>query len=124
MPLMNEISHAGNTSWVIRDLETGLENHAIRWKFAKGEKVKIRIRNDTLATHPMPHPFHFHGQRFLVTAVNGRRNLNMAWKDTYLVGIRETVDILLDAGNPGEWMAQCHIAEHVETMMMFHFTVE
>ncbi len=124
MPLMNEISHAGNTDWVIRDLETGLENHAIHWRFAKGEKVKIRIRNDTAATHPMPHPFHVHGQRFLVTAVNGRRNLNMAWKDTYLVGIRETVDILLDAANPGEWMAQCHIAEHVESMMMFHFTVE
>lgn len=124
MPLMNEISHAGNTAWVIRDLETGRENHAIHWTFAKGEKVKIRIRNDSLATHPMPHPFHLHGQRFLVTAVNGRRNLNMAWKDTYLVGIRETVDILLDASNPGEWMAQCHIAEHVESMMMFHFTVE
>jgi suppressor of ftsI len=124
MSLMNEISGPHNTTWVIRDLRTGKENHGIYWSFAAGSKIKIRIRNDTAAVHPMPHPIHFHGQRFLIAAVNGRRNLNLAWKDTYLVGTRETVDILLDAWNPGEWMAHCHIAEHHETMMMFHFKVE
>jgi FtsP/CotA-like multicopper oxidase with cupredoxin domain len=124
MALMNEISGPHNTTWAIRDLETGKENHDIYWSFERGTKVKIRIRNDTAATHPMPHPIHFHGQRFLIAAVNGRRNLNLAWKDTYLVGTEETVDILLDAWNPGEWMAHCHIAEHHESMMMFHFKVE
>ena len=124
MPEMNEISNPSNMTWIIRDLETGKENHEIDWTFKRGEKVKIRIINDTAATHPMPHPFHVHGQRFLVVGVNGRRNLNMGWKDTYLVGTKETTDILLDASNPGEWMAHCHIAEHHESMMMFHFTVE
>lgn len=124
MPEMNEISNPSNMKWVIRDEETGKENHGIQWTFQRGEKVKIRITNDAAATHPMPHPFHMHGQRFLVVGVNGRRNLNMGWKDTYLVGTNETVDILLDASNPGDWMAHCHIAEHHESMMMFHFKVE
>lgn len=124
MALMNEISNPGNMKWIIRDLETKLENHSISWTFKKGDKVKIRITNDPAASHPMPHPIHFHGQRFLITAVNGKRNLNMAWKDTYLVGTNEVTDILLDAGNPGDWMAHCHIAEHHESMMMFHFKVE
>jgi FtsP/CotA-like multicopper oxidase with cupredoxin domain len=48
----------------------------------------------------------------------------MGWKDTYLVGTNEVTDILLDASNPGAWMAHCHIAEHHESMMMIHFTVE
>lgn len=124
MSEMNARSNLDNMKWVIRDVKTGRENHGIQWTFTQGDKVKIRIRNDTAATHPMPHPIHFHGQRFLITAVNGRRNLNMAWKDTYLIGTGETTDILLDASNPGQWMAHCHIAEHLESLMMFHFTVE
>lgn len=124
MAEMNSVSNLKNMKWVIRDFDTGLENHAIRWSFKRGEKVKIRIQNDELATHPMPHPIHFHGQRFLITAVNNRKNLNMAWKDSYLIGTGETTDILLDASNPGMWMAQCHISEHFENMMMFNYTVE
>ena len=72
----------------------------------------------------MPHPIHFHGQRFLVHAVDGRPNTELAWKDTYLVGRGETADLLLDAWNPGLWMAHCHIAEHLESMMKFNFRVE
>lgn len=124
MAAMNELSNRENMKWYIKDTQTDLANHEIKWKFPRGAKVKIRIRNDTAATHPMPHPIHFHGQRFLIVAVNGIRNLNMAWKDTYLVGTRETTDILLDASNPGTWMAHCHISEHAEAMMMFHYTVE
>ncbi|MDB5103618.1 MAG: hypothetical protein JWP91_1307 [Fibrobacteres bacterium] len=124
MAAMNAVSTTENMEWIIRDVNTGLENHAISWNFTRGEKVKIRIRNDSASAHPMPHPIHFHGQRFLIVAVNGIPNLNKAWKDTYLVGMKETVDILLDASNPGGWMAHCHIAEHSEDMMMFHFRVD
>jgi FtsP/CotA-like multicopper oxidase with cupredoxin domain len=111
-------------TWVVRDQETGLENHDIFWRFKKGDQVLIRIENDSNAVHPMPHPIHFHGQRFLVVAVNGKKNLQLAWKDTYLVPSGSTADILLDASNPGGWMAHCHIAEHLEGMMMFHFRVD
>lgn len=126
MGLPNSSSTLANTQWIIRDSETGKENHDIVWKFKRGEKVMIRIYNDSTSMHPMPHPIHFHGQRFLVVNINGVRNTvhHMAWKDTYLVGRGETADILLDASNPGKWMAHCHIAEHLETMMMFNYTVE
>lgn len=120
----NPASTVSNMNWIIRDVETGLENHHILWNFHKGDKVRIRIKNDSTSFHWMPHPIHFHGQRFVVVAVNGNPNLNKSWKDTYLVGMRETTDILLDASNPGGWMAHCHIAEHAEDMMMFHFRVD
>ncbi len=124
MAEMNAASTTENMDWIIRDVGTGLENHDIAWAFKQGDKVRIRIRNDSASVHPMPHPIHFHGQRFLILAVNGKANLNKAWKDTYLIGTKETVDILLDASNPGGWMAHCHIAEHAEDMMMFHFRVD
>jgi FtsP/CotA-like multicopper oxidase with cupredoxin domain len=40
-----------------------------------------------------------------------------------LVHAGEVVDILLDATNPGIWMVHCHIAEHLESGMMFSFEV-
>ena len=123
MPGPNSASTTMNMRWIIRDSATGRENHDINWTFRAGDKVKIRIVNSPQSAHPMPHPIHFHGQRFLVAAVNGIRNRNLAWKDTYLVGQDHVVDILLDASNPGGWMAHCHIAEHLEGMMMFPFYV-
>jgi suppressor of ftsI len=124
MGTMNSASTPENMSWIIRDLETGLENHDIFWRFGKGDQVMIRIQNDSNAVHSMPHPIHFHGQRFLVVSVNGKKNLQMAWKDTYLVPAGATADLLLDASNPGGWMAHCHIAEHAEDHMMFYFRVD
>ena len=46
------------------------------------------------------------------------------WKDTVLVRTGQTVDILFDVTNPGLWMAHCHIAEHMQSGMMFSFTVD
>ncbi|HEX2911089.1 MAG TPA: multicopper oxidase domain-containing protein [Chloroflexia bacterium] len=72
----------------------------------------------------MHHPFHIHGAgRFLILAMDGRPELNLVWKDTVLVRAGQTVDILLDVTNPGLWMAHCHIAEHIESGMMFSFKV-
>ncbi len=72
----------------------------------------------------MQHPIHFHGQRFLVLDKNGVEQTDLVWKDTVLVPSGQYVDILLDASNPGTWMAHCHIAEHLEAGMMFGFTVK
>ena len=33
------------------------------------------------------------------------------------------MDILFDVSNPGLWMAHCHIAEHMQSGMMFSFNV-
>jgi FtsP/CotA-like multicopper oxidase with cupredoxin domain len=40
-----------------------------------------------------------------------------------LVRIGQVVDILFDVTNPGLWMAHCHIAEHMQSGMMFSFNV-
>ena len=105
------------------DPETRKENSAIAWKFKVGEKVKIRVFNDATSSHPMQHPIHFHGQRFLVLTTNGVRNSNLVWKDTVLVQTGDTVDLLLDASNPGQWMAHCHISEHLSSNMALTFEV-
>ena len=111
------------TDWRIVDQVTGKSNMGIDWNFSAGDKVKIRIFNDPKSMHPMQHPIHFHGQRFLVLARNDVANTNLVWKDTVLVPAGQTVDILLDASNPGAWMAHCHIAEHLEAGMMFAYRV-
>lgn len=121
--MMNRISNTDSIKWKIVDQDTGKENMGIDWTFARNTPVKIRIFNDPRSMHPMQHPIHFHGQRFLVVARNGVRQTNLAWKDTVLVKSGETVDIILDPSNPGEWMAHCHISEHLEAGMLFAFSV-
>ena len=43
---------------------------------------------------------------------------------TVLVPAGSSVDILADMSNPGSWMLHCHIAEHLQSLMMMHFDVE
>jgi FtsP/CotA-like multicopper oxidase with cupredoxin domain len=61
--------------------------------------------------------------RFLVLARDGVVEPNLVWKDTVLVRTGQVVDILFDVTNPGLWMAHCHIAEHMQSGMMFSFNV-
>jgi FtsP/CotA-like multicopper oxidase with cupredoxin domain len=123
MAEVNRTTTAANMHWKLVDRDTGAENAAIRWSFAAGDQVKIRLVNEMESDHPMHHPFHIHGERFLVLARDGAPEPNLVWKDTVLVRTGQTVDILMDASNPGVWMAHCHIAEHMETGMMFTFRV-
>jgi FtsP/CotA-like multicopper oxidase with cupredoxin domain len=81
------------------------------------------MTNDPLSMHPMSHPVHFHGQRLLIVSRNGQPEENLAWRDTILLPVGETVDLLIEATNPGKWMAHCHIAEHLEAGMMMVFDV-
>jgi len=122
--MMGSMSNIDNVRWKIVDQDTGKENMDINWAFKKDQPVKIHIFNDPKSMHPMQHPIHFHGQQFLVLAVNGVKQVDLAWKDTVLVPAGQTVDILLSPTNPGEWMAHCHIAEHLEAGMMIKFKVE
>ena len=119
----NRQSTAAETRWVLRDAASGAENEALAYSFTVGDVVKIRIRNLPDSVHPMQHPIHIHGQRFVVVARNGQPNRDLVWKDTVLVPIGETVDLVMDVTNPGAWMVHCHIAEHLETGMMFQFNV-
>jgi len=121
---MNTMSNPEMMKWVIQDEDTGKKNMDIDWKFKVGDKVKIKITNDPKSMHPMQHPIHFHGQRFLVLSTNGKPNDNLVWKDTTLIPNGDTVELLVEMTNPGEWMAHCHIAEHLEASMMFGFKVQ
>lgn len=124
MPMLNWVSNAMNTKWILRDARTGHTNMDIDWRLMVGEVSKIRFRNDADAAHPMSHPLHLHGQRFLVIERDGVPNPNMVWKETVLVPVGSTVDILVDITNPGKWMLHCHIAEHLEAGMKMLLSVE
>ncbi len=124
MGMMNATANAQSLTWILRDKDTGKENNDIDWQFKKGDAVKISIFNDPKSAHPMQHPIHFHGQRFLVLSIDGVKNDNLVWKDTFTVGKGQTAEILVDMSNPGTWMAHCHIAEHLEANMMLTYTVK
>jgi len=124
MPGMNWAATGDQVRWILRDASTGRENMDIDWAFRRGDVVKVRLANARRSFHGMQHPIHFHGQRFLVLAVNDVQNTNLVWKDTVLLPAGATADILLDLTNPGRWMVHCHIAEHLSAHMMMAFTVQ
>jgi len=123
MPMMDWLATTRSATWVLRDPATGRENMDVAWRFTLGDVVKIRIANDRNSLHPMPHPIHLHGQRFLVLSHNGAPSANLVWKDTVLLPVGDVVDVLVEMTNPGKWMMHCHIAEHMQSGMMGVFEV-
>jgi FtsP/CotA-like multicopper oxidase with cupredoxin domain len=121
---VNRLSTTATMHWRFLDRTAGVDSTAIDWRFSVGQRVKIRLINEMDSDHPMHHPFHLHGAgRFLVLARDGIVEPNLVWKDTVLIRTGQIVDILFDVSNPGLWMAHCHIAEHMQSGMMFSFTV-
>jgi FtsP/CotA-like multicopper oxidase with cupredoxin domain len=121
---VNRLTTTATMHWKFLDRTTGADSAAIDWRFTVGERVKIRLVNEMDSDHPMHHPFHLHGAgRFLVLSRDGVVEPNLVWKDTVLVRTGQVVDILFDVTNPGLWMAHCHIAEHMQSGMMFSFNV-
>jgi suppressor of ftsI len=125
MPMMNWLLTHREVRWQVVDPASGRVNDSIHWSFRQGQNYKIRLVNESSGSlHAMQHPIHLHGQRFLVLSRDGVPNDNLAWKDTVLVPVGSTVDILLEASNPGRWMLHCHIAEHLAVGMGFVFSVD
>jgi FtsP/CotA-like multicopper oxidase with cupredoxin domain len=121
---VNRLTTTATMHWRFLDRTSGADSPAIDWQFTVGDRVKIRLVNEMESDHPMHHPFHLHGAgRFLVLARDGLVEENLVWKDTVLVRTGQVVDILFDVTNPGLWMAHCHIAEHMQSGMMFSFNV-
>jgi FtsP/CotA-like multicopper oxidase with cupredoxin domain len=121
---VNRLTTTATMHWRFLDRTTGADSATIDWHFTVGERVKIRLVNEMESDHPMHHPFHLHGAgRFLVLSRDEVPEPNLVWKDTVLVRTGQTVDILFDVTNPGLWMAHCHIAEHMQSGMMFSFNV-
>ncbi len=123
MSMMNSQSTKNTLKWKLVDQETNKENMNINWQFQKGDIVKLKLFNDDKSMHPMQHPIHIHGQKFLVLSTNGQANQNLVWKDTALIQTGDTVEFLVQMDNPGQWMIHCHIPEHMEAGMMSEFKV-
>ena len=121
---VNRLTTSATMHWRFLDRTGGADSPTINWRFRVGDRVKIRLVNEMESDHPMHHPFHLHGAgRFLVLARDGVVEPNLVWKDTVLLRTGQTVDIMFDVTNPGLWMAHCHIAEHMQSGMMFSFNV-
>ncbi len=114
----NKVSTSERVKWTITDKGTGAKNMDIKHSVKKGKVFKIRLENNDTSLHPMQHPMHLHGARFLALNEGGKENKNLVWKDTVLVPARSSVELLTYFPNEGEWMLHCHIAEHLGSGMM------
>jgi len=72
-----------------------------------GERVRLRLRNRSMMFHPM----HVHGHTFGLVEGGVR-------KDTVIVRPRQSLEVDLDADNPGQWALHCHNIYHAEAGMM------
>jgi FtsP/CotA-like multicopper oxidase with cupredoxin domain len=72
-----------------------------------GQRIRLRFQNMSMMFHPM----HVHGHTFALVRGGAR-------KDTVIVRPMKTVEVDLDANNPGQWAAHCHNIYHAETGMM------
>ena len=111
-----------DVQWTIRNMNAGAGNGTLG-TFAAGTLARILLQNPADNEHPMQHPIHLHGQRFLVLSTNDAPNPYPAWKDTVLVPSGSEVEVLVDMSNPGSWMVHCHINEHLEAGMHATFIV-
>jgi CopA family copper-resistance protein len=86
------------------------------YRFARDERVRLRLINDTMMTHPM----HLHGHFFEI--VNGQ-GANQPMKHTVKVLPGGFVDLDLTADAPGDWAFHCHLLYHMHAGMMRVVTV-
>jgi FtsP/CotA-like multicopper oxidase with cupredoxin domain len=81
------------------------------YRFARNERVRLRLINDTMMTHPM----HLHGHFFEI--VNGQ-GAHQPLKHTVRVLPGGYVDLDLTADAPGDWAFHCHLLYHMHAGMM------
>jgi CopA family copper-resistance protein len=81
------------------------------YRFARDERVRLRLINDTMMTHPM----HLHGHFFEI--VNGH-GAHQPLKHTVRVLPGGYVDVDLTADAPGDWAFHCHLLYHMHAGMM------
>ena len=119
---INELMEKHGLAWTMN--YTAQHEHALMHEpllsLRSGQSVILHMVNET----DFPHPMHLHGHFFKVMAVNGQKTRFQEWRDTVLMGPRETVDIAFVASNPGEWMFHCHILDHAAGGMMGTIAIE
>lgn len=73
----------------------------------QGERLRLKVVNNTM----MFHPIHLHGHTFEMVGQGNAR------KDTVNVLPMSSVELDIEADNPGQWMLHCHNTYHFETGM-------
>jgi CopA family copper-resistance protein len=86
------------------------------YRFARNERARLRLINDTMMTHPM----HLHGHFFEI--VNGQ-GAHQPMKHTVKVLPGGFVDLDFTADAPGDWAFHCHLLYHMHAGMMRVVTV-
>ena len=81
------------------------------YRFARNERVRMRLINDTMMTHPM----HIHGHFWQL--VNGHGS-HQPLKHTVRVLPGGYIDLDMTADAPGDWAFHCHLLYHMHAGMM------
>ena len=119
---INELMEKHGLAWTMN--YSAQHEHALMHEpllaFRQGQSVVLHLINETDFSHPM----HLHGHFFKVLAVNGVKTRFQEWRDTVMMGPRESVDVAFVADNRGEWMFHCHILDHAAGGMMGTVIVE
>jgi FtsP/CotA-like multicopper oxidase with cupredoxin domain len=85
-------------------------------RFARNERVRVTLVNDTM----MQHPIHLHGHFFEI--VNGHAGHHpLKHTVNVLPGSKITFDLTAD--NPGDWAFHCHLLYHMHAGMFNVVTV-
>jgi CopA family copper-resistance protein len=109
---MIEIHLTGNMERFMWSLDgQKLSENPEPYRFARDERVRLRLINDTMMTHPM----HLHGHFFEI--VNGH-GAHQPLKHTVRVPPGGYVDLDLTADAPGDWAFHCHLLYHMHAGMM------
>ncbi len=85
-------------------------------RFARNERVRVKLVNDTMMTHPI----HLHGHFFEIVNGRGKRQPK---KHTITVHPGGTASFDLTADEPGDWAFHCHLLLHMHAGMMRVVTV-
>ncbi|MEN3972073.1 copper resistance system multicopper oxidase [Sphingomicrobium sp. XHP0235] len=80
-------------------------------RFAYGERVRVKLVNDTM----MAHPIHLHGHFFEL--VNGAGHGEQPRKHTVTVQPGGSAVFDLTADEPGDWAFHCHLLYHMHAGM-------
>ena len=105
MPL-RKLAREHSKLWAFNGVVGGY--HHILADISLGERVVLRVRNDTRWEHAM----HLHGHHFWVRSREFDEQGRDVLRDTYLMAPGEEADLLFIADNPGMWLFHCHMLEH------------
>lgn len=109
---MIEIHLTGNMERFMWSLDgQKLSENPEPYRFGRNERVRMRLINDTMMTHPM----HIHGHFWEI--VNGH-GAHQPLKHTVRVLPGGYIDLDLTADAPGDWAFHCHLLYHMHAGMM------